>query len=331
MIPANDLKYLDNNYFFKTKNPLFAKTLEFCRKASKCNANILLSGESGTGKEVLAKYIHCTGNRKSGNFVAINCTAYSETLLESELFGHEQGSFTGATATKQGKIEIAQNGTLFLDEVGDISVQSQTKLLRVIETKAFERIGSNVNMEIDFHLVSATNVNIKQAIVDDKFREDFFYRISTIVINVPPLREHREDLPYLIQMFLQKASDENNIPIKRIEKKVLDFLYSYDYPGNVRELKNIIDRMVVFSQDGVITDDGLPIMFSYYKNKSDQPEEKDIYQEIIPLHEFKQKTERDYLNWVLDQTEGNVAKAARRLSISTRHLFNKINQLGLKR
>lgn len=351
MEKSNRLDILKSNFSLTTKNQNFEKTLGFCQKVANSNANVLLAGESGTGKEILAKYIHLCGNRCNETFVAVNCTSYSESLLESELFGHEQGSFTGATSSKKGKFETADKGTLFLDEVGDISAHTQVKLLRVLETKNVERIGSNVDRAIDFRLISATNVNLQHAIVKETFREDFFYRVSTIVIHVPPLRERPEDLPDLIDFFIKKSEAENNMKIHKIEAKARQFLQSYDYPGNIRELRNIIDRMVVFSENGVITEDGIPIMHSFYRVNpastgsnleapatdvnTDMAAATNSYQstqyELLPFREFKRKSERDYLEWVLGSVDWNVAEAARRLQISSRQLFNKINDLELKR
>ncbi len=323
------------NFFLETKSPIIRKTLDFCKKASLTNSNILLSGESGTGKEVLSRHIHNLGKRKDENFVAVNCSSFSDTLLESELFGHEKGAFTNAYDSKKGKIELADKGTLFLDEIGDTSTSTQIKLLRTLETKEVERIGSNSLKKIDFRLISATNVDLKDAIIKETFREDFFYRVSTIVITVPPLRERMEDLPDFISYFLAKYSAETGIEIHSIEDDVFDFLYEYDYPGNIRELKNIIERMVVFSENGIITRDGLPVMHSYYSPNCAANckilEKRDKFSEIISFDQFKRNSEKEYLTWVLSQVGGNVAEAARRLEISSRQIFNKINTLGIKK
>ncbi len=192
---------MKNKFFLNTKSPAFAECLEYCEKVANSNVNILLIGESGTGKDVAAKYIHFCSERDSHEMVAVNCSAFTETLLESELFGYEQGAFTGAIKSKQGKFELAHEGTLFLDEIGDTSLLTQVKLLGVIETKQFERIGSNKPMLIDFRLICATNKDLEQNIIDEKFREDFFYRISTIAIRIPPLRERKEDLNDMIAFF----------------------------------------------------------------------------------------------------------------------------------
>lgn len=323
-----------NTYMMSSYNDSYNKMLLQCEKVAKSKANVLLIGESGTGKEVAARYIHLCSNRSANNFTAVNCSSFTESLLESELFGYEQGSFTGAVKSKQGKFELADNGTLFLDEVGEINLSTQVKLLRVLETKKVERLGSNKEKLIDFRLISATNKDLTNEVLANNFREDFFYRISSIVIRVPSLRERKEDLNELINFLLKKSQKENEIAINYIEPEAKKFLHSYDYPGNIRELKSIIDRMVVLSNDGVITKDGIPIMFDIRKksNKStDDIQDFTSYDKVITLQDFKNKAESEYLQWVLDQTGGNVAEASRQLSISSRQLFNKINKYDLKK
>lgn len=318
---------MKKKFYLDTKSPAFAECLENCEKVASSNVNILLLGESGTGKDVAAKYIHFCSHRDSHEMVAVNCSAFTETLLESELFGYEQGAFTGAIKSKKGKFELAHEGTLFLDEIGDTSLLTQVKLLRVIETKQFERIGSNTPMLIDFRLICATNKDLEQNIIEEKFREDFFYRISTIAIRVPPLRERKEDLYDMVSFFLKQSCIENKREITYIEPEVNDFLYNYDYPGNIRELKNTIDRLVVLSEDGIIKKEELPILYAIGRRKNSST--KDSFDSIVPLKDFRKDTESKYLQWVLEQVNGNVAEAARRLDISSRQMFNKINEYEL--
>lgn len=331
-----------NEFCLKTNSPTFRKALDFCDKVADSDANILLIGESGTGKEVAARYIHKMSKRRNNNFVAVNCSAFSQTLLESELFGHEQGSFTGATKSREGKLESASGGTLFLDEIGETIPTTQIKLLRVIESKQVERIGSNVSRYIDFRLLSATNADLNSAIRSGEFREDFFYRISTIVIRIPPLRKRLEDLSSLISFFMEKAQAENRKTITHMIPEVRKFLYEYDYPGNVRELKNMIDRMVILSENGVVAADCLPILYSMGKAKDMQitlPCENPVISEpptpnfnrILPYRDYKKQTEASYLQWVLQQTNGNVTEAAKLLQMSQRQLYNKIQEYGLKK
>ena len=321
-------KTLMKNYSLVSNNQEYQKMLYFCEKAATTNANVLLIGESGTGKEVAAKYIHLCSQRNTKPFVAVNCSSFSDTLLESELFGYDQGAFTGANKSRIGRFEIANKGTLFLDEIGDVSLTTQVKLLRAIENKTIQRLGSNDEKIIDFRLISATNKILKEEVINDNFREDFFYRISTIVIKIPSLRERTEDLEDLIDFFLIKAQKEHGIKINSIDAEVKKFLYSYDYPGNIRELKNILDRMVIFSENGVITKSGIPVIFSIRK---EQPGNINAFNEIIPYKDFKKQSESVYLEWVLRQTNGNVAEASRKLNISSRQLFNKINEYKIKK
>lgn len=321
-----------SQYYLESKNPAFQKTMEFCERVADSSANILLIGESGSGKEVAAKYIHACSHRPSDAFVAVNCTAYSESLLESELFGHEQGAFTGASRARTGKFELAHHGTLFLDEIGDLSLTIQTKLLRTLETKQIEKIGSNIRKDLDFHLITATNQDLPSLIGEGLFRADFFYRISTIAIHIPSLRERQEDLPDLIAYFLDRTQKENRITIRSIHPKVREFLQNYEYPGNIRELKNIIERMVILSDRGTITEDALPILCNIgeKEKQADFQEETCLPDEILPWKEYKIWSEMAYLKWVLRQCNDNVAEAARRLGISSRQIFNKIQEYHLR-
>lgn len=322
-------------FTFKTKSAVYQRALDNCIKVASSNVNVLLSGESGCGKEIFAMYIHAHSPRCKGPFVPVNCSAFTESLLESELFGHEQGAFTGASSMKRGKFEMADKGSLFLDEVGDLDVLTQLKLLRTLETKKTERIGSNVQHNIDFRLISATHQNMYEGILQDRIREDFFYRISTIVIKVPSLRERPEDLPTLIDYFIEKTSTEHNIPIVGIDPEPLEFLYTYAYPGNIRELKSIIERMVILSEKNIITSDGIPEMFAYSKKTLKKSSEEIptalSFTEMMPFRAYKQKAEAAYLQWALDQKGGNVTAAAKQLEITPRQFFNKIRELGLKR
>jgi DNA-binding NtrC family response regulator len=312
----------------KSNNEKFKKSVEIAAKAAKSDVNILILGESGVGKEVFAKYIHYCSERSKEIFVPVNCHSYSESLLESELFGHEKGAFTGAINSRSGKFEEASRGTLFLDEVGDIPIDIQVKLLRTIENKTVEKIGSNVTKKVDFRLISATNKNLQADIFNGSFREDFFYRISTIVIEIPPIRERREDLKMLIEFFMEQISKQFGKEIYYIEKEVENFLYSYDYPGNVRELKNILDRLIVLSENGIIATENLPICFGY-KKKENYACSTEL--EIMPLREIRKEFEKEYIRQVLEYYGGNQTQAAKILEISRRQLVNKIEEYGLRK
>ncbi|MDW7672718.1 MAG: sigma-54 dependent transcriptional regulator [Bacillota bacterium] len=305
-----------------TRNKAFARSLEIAEKAAKSHVNLLLVGESGVGKEVFARFIHTHSFRVNGPFVPVNCYSFSDGLLESELFGHEKGAFTGAVGSRMGRFEAADGGTLFLDEVGEISRDTQVKLLRVLESKSIERIGSNQPITLDFRLVSATNTDLEECVALGGLREDFFYRISTIVIRIPPLRERKEDLESLISFFVRMAEEEHGIAISGMDDEVAHFLMAYDYPGNVRELKSIIERMVVLSDKGRLVKDGLPICTNYrLHGKIDHNKEATM---IKPLREKRREFEETYIRRVLEHCGGNITEAAKKLQISRRQLFNKL-------
>lgn len=330
----NDLsKKLNNNkgiklsdeYILETNSRVYKKVLRIAEKAAKSNSNVLILGESGVGKEVIAKYIYKCSERRKSKFVDINCHSFSETLLESELFGHEKGAFTGAQEKRIGRFELADGGVLFLDEIGNISMNAQSKLLKAIENKKIERIGSNKSIYVDFRLITATNKNLKEEISKEQFREDLFYRIGTIVINIPPLRERREDIEILVNFFVNKYSIEMNKEIIGIEDEIKEFFRNYTFPGNVRELKNIIERLIVLSEDGILRYSDLPLKPNDYKANISIFDD-----EIMHLREIRKEAESNYIRKVLEICDYNVSESARKLGISRRQLFNKINEYKLK-
>lgn len=317
-----------NNYLLQAENPsqsnligknkAFKKILDIAERAAKSNVNILLLGESGVGKEVFAQYIHACSERSSRLFIPVNCHALPESMIESELFGHERGSFTGANQLRKGKFEAADGSTIFLDEIGDITKSFQVKLLRTLETKTIERIGSNNQMYVDFRLITATNCDIHKAVQDGDFREDLYYRISTITIEVPPLRERKDDIPEFISFFIREISEEQKKKITKIEDTVMDFLLDYQYPGNVRELRNIIERMVTLSEDGVITENLLPVR----RDVSNQST-------YDSLKEARSAAEKKYIEQALKENADNITRTAEKLQISRRQLFNKLQEYGI--
>ncbi|SNS61437.1 DNA-binding transcriptional response regulator, NtrC family, contains REC, AAA-type ATPase, and a Fis-type DNA-binding domains [Anaerovirgula multivorans] len=311
------------NFMLETNNSTYKNIIHIAKKAALSNSNILILGESGVGKEVLARYIHNHSNRRKDLFMAVNCHSFSHSILESELFGHEKGAFTGATQRRRGRFEAANGSTLFLDEVGDMPLSTQVKLLRVIETKTIERMGSNQTIDVDFRLISATNQNLNKSIPEGSFRDDLFYRISTITIEIPPLRERKEDLKLYIDFFLKKSQGELKKEIHTIETDVMNFLLSYNYPGNVRELKNIIERLVVLSENGVIRKCDLPEVKKFFANTLD-------IDPIKPLKDIRREIESQYIEKVLESCGYNISEAAKLLVISRRQLFNKITEYGLK-
>lgn len=312
--------------YLKSENPAFQKILKLCQQVAPTDINVLILGESGVGKEVIARYIHKLSTRSSSHFVAVNCQVFSEGTLESELFGHEKGAFTGASEKRIGRFEAANLGTLFLDEIGDIPLYLQGKILRVLENKEIERVGSNKSIELDFRLISATNKDIEEEIKEGIFREDLLYRINTVTITIPPLRERKEDLPKLIEFFVRKIATEQKKKITEIDPWTLDFLKTYDYPGNVRELKNLLERMVALSEDGVL----------HMKDFSTQAQNDKIVEEeenkvVLPLRAARGMFEKEHIERALAKTDGNVAAAAEILEITKRQLWNKISEYDIKR
>ena len=310
--------------FTMSKNEKFLSLLEMCRRTADSGINILLLGESGVGKEVIANYIHRLSNRRQEPFVAVNCQVFPEGVIESELFGHEKGAFTGAVELRIGKFEQANFGTLFLDEIGDLPLATQGKLLRAIESRQIERIGSNKAIHLSANFISATNKDIEKQILANSFREDLFYRINTLTLKIPPLRQRREDLPELINFFVGKIEVDQKKKISRIDDEVMDFLLDYDYPGNVRELKNIVERMIALSKDGRVT---VSEILMPIKGEGEGP-----YchgSEVMPLKRARESFESSFITRALRRNRGNVARTAMELNISARQLWNKISQYGI--
>jgi two-component system NtrC family response regulator len=240
------------------KSKVMRQVYEIIEKVAQTRASVLISGESGTGKELIARAIHFNSPRRDKPFISVNCSALSETLLESELFGHERGAFTGAVTQRKGRFELAHGGTLFLDEVGDMSPALQVKLLRVLQEMKFERVGGTKTLQVDARLVTASNRELEREVELGRFREDFYYRLKVVHIKVPPLRERRDDIPLLVHHFLEKAAKANAIPVKSVSQEALKYLYQYDWIGNVRELENVIERAVILCDADDIGPQDLP-------------------------------------------------------------------------
>lgn len=296
--------------------------IHLAQKASKEDSTILITGESGTGKEIFANAIHAESPRNDKPFIKVNCAAIPENLLESELFGYEAGAFTGASKLKLGKFELASGGTIFLDEIGDMSPMLQAKLLRVIQEREIERIGGTKSIKIDVRIISATNRDLLELISSGAFREDLYFRLNVININIPPLRERREDIPALTKVYIDYFNRKFHKNIKGVTKKASDMLFSYDWPGNVRELMNILERTILMSQGEWITDDLLRPYFDQLKIKTNSKET------IIPLAEM----EKDLIKKALKEYGTSVEakrKAAKALKISLATLYNKIKKYGI--
>ena len=320
---------LNGNFMLESRNKEYRQMMELAERAAQSDSNILILGESGTGKEVLASFIHQKSKRKEANFMELNCQALSESILESELFGHEKGAFTGADRRRIGLFEASNGGTLFLDEIGGVSVNLQAKLLKAIENKQIYRLGSSTPINVDFRLITATNHNLRKDMGDGSFRDDLFYRISTIVLELPPLRERPEDIPLFIQYFFDKYQREMNKRITDVENSVKELLAGYSYPGNVRELKNIIERLVVLSEKGEIREAYLPsdVVKNQRTARQVQSEAMDL---TISLKEYRGKVEKAYIASLLERYPKDMNKVAEILDISRRQLFNKLVEYELK-
>lgn len=316
----------DSEIILRSKSPVYRDLLETCKQVAGSDINVLLLGESGAGKEVVARYIHELSARKNQHFVPVNCQVFSEGTLESELFGHEKGAFTGASEKHIGRFETANHGTLFLDEIGDIPLRLQGKLLRVLENKEIERVGGSKSIGLDIRLISATNKALEKQIEQGDFREDLLYRINTISITVPPLRERKEDLPLLIDTLLRRIEKDQKKKILEIDPLTMDFLYQYDYPGNVRELKNLLERMVALSEDGVLRSRG----FSGSPSAVASAAAARTPQAVLPLRTARGIFEKEHIENALAATDGNVAAAAKLLEITKRQLWNKIAEYKIR-
>lgn len=295
------------------------KILELISKVAKSESTVLITGESGTGKELVARLIHKKSNRAEAPFIVVNCAAIPENLIESALFGHERGAFTGALDRKIGKFELADSGTIFLDEVGCLNSPMQAKFLRVLENNTIERVGSNKSIRINVRVLSATNLDLKKAISNNSFREDLFYRLNVIPIYVPPLKERKEDIPLLLKYFLNKYNRELNKNIRGFDNEAVEMLNGYNWPGNIREVQNLVERIAVLAEGNeYITKEEIPLL-----NEKKIAGGKNLKN---ALDDF----EREYIKKVLFETEGNQSKASEILGINRTTLIAKMRKLGLK-
>ena len=302
---------------------------EMIKRVGPTDATVLIYGESGTGKELVAKAIHATSHRKDKRFLAVNCAALPEPLLESEMFGHVKGSFTGASSNKEGLFEAAKGGTIFLDEIGSIPLNIQGKLLRVLQEKEVRRVGSNETIKTDARVLAATNVRLETLLEEGKFREDLYYRISVIPIEIKPLRERSEDiLPLAYHVLQRECKDRPNVP--ELLPEVASVLESYDWPGNVRELENAIRHAITFARNEKITRDVLPQKIAQTKIlPPTQSQERDIdIERCKSLKAFLRSKEKEYLNQILTHTQGDKEKAAKALKISLATLYRKLPEDG---
>jgi two-component system response regulator AtoC len=298
-------------------------------KVAKADATVLITGESGTGKELVAEALHYNSNRRSGPIVKVSCAALPETLLEAELFGHEKGSFTGAQAQRRGRFELADKGTIFLDEIGEMSLPMQTKLLRVLQDRKIERVGSSLPIKVDIRIICATNKDLQRQVEAQKFRDDLFYRLNVINIHMPPLRERKEDIPALVEHFLAKHRYSATAQPAAISEEALKRLMEYEWPGNVRELENVVERAVVLSRGQIITSRELPFGEHEAGDHDDEGGEE-ISSEKSYFKKSVAQFEKDLIMKALRDANGNRSKAAEMLGIYRRLLYAKIKEYALE-
>lgn len=289
--------------------------------AAQSNSRVLITGESGSGKELVARLLHSMGSRAEKPFVEVNCAAMPHELIESELFGHEKGSFTGALEKKKGKFELADKGTLFLDEIGDMSLQTQAKVLRVIETQEFQRVGGSANIRVDVRIIAATNKNLSEEVKKGAFRDDLFFRLNVIPIAVPPLRERKEDIPLLVEHFIQSLAVEYGQPPKKMTPDALRSLQEYSWPGNIRELKNLIERLVIMTPSTVIS--ARDFFLAGRHEGSD-------YFSYRNLKEAREAFEKDFITRKLEENGWNISKTAEILDIERSNLHRKIKAYNIQ-
>jgi len=310
-------------------SPAMQEVYKTVGKVAKADATVLITGESGTGKELVAEALHYNSNRRSGPIVKVSCAALPETLLEAELFGHEKGSFTGAMTQRRGRFEMADKGTIFLDEIGEMSLPMQTKLLRVLQERKIERVGSSLPIKVDIRIICATNKDLQRQVEQQKFRDDLFYRLNVINIHMPPLRDRKEDIPALVEHFLAKHRYSATAQPAAISEEALKRLMEYDWPGNVRELENVVERAVVLSRGQIITSRELP-----FGDHETGDHEEDGGDEVSVEKSFFKKSvaqfEKDLIMKALRDATGNRSKAAEMLGIYRRLLYAKIKEYGLE-
>jgi DNA-binding NtrC family response regulator len=308
------------------RHPEMVRLYETITAIAATPATVLITGESGTGKELVARAIHQLSDRRAQPFVAMNVAAIPDTLLESDLFGHEKGAFTGAHARKLGKFELAQGGTVFLDEIGSLRLDLQTKLLRVLQEREIERLGGSRPIPVDVRVLAATNVNLRQAVRDHVFRDDLYYRLNVVPVALPPLRERRDDIPHLVEHFVAKLARQCNRDVRGVSEGALDVLVRYDWPGNVRELENVIHRAVVLTRGRVINLQDVPLDVAMPETGSRMNEDSGL-----PLRDACDRFERQYVLRVLDQVQWNVSRAARMLGVHRNTILAKLSAWGVQR
>jgi DNA-binding NtrC family response regulator len=316
-------KALKRQFEFKdlvSKSPKMEAVFDLARTAAKSNSTVLILGESGTGKELLARAIHAESPRQDGPFVGVSCAALTESLLESELFGHEKGAFTGAAASARGKFEIAAGGSLFLDEIGDISPKLQLDLLRVLDAREFRRVGGSQLIKTDVRILAATNRDLKKLVESGAFREDLYYRLNVIPVTLPPLRERKEDIPLLVEHFLAQSRTEMGKPLEGVSAEAMEMLMAHDWPGNVRELRNVLERGAVMARGPIITPMELELALPTLPTGATATDSSDSLRDV----------ERKHIVAMLKQQNWNITRSAKALGIDRVTLYNKIKRYQIR-
>ena len=309
-------------------SPIISKIKETIDRVAPTDARVLVTGSNGTGKELVARWIHEKSNRAGGPIIEVNCAAIPSELIESELFGHEKGSFTGAMKQRAGKFEQANGGTLFLDEIGDMSHSAQAKVLRALQEGKITRVGGEKDISVDVRIIAATNKDLLSEIEEGHFREDLYHRLSVILIHVPSLKERKEDIPQLVELFLREISEEYKMPVSpRMSRKAVEELQKLEWRGNVRELHNVIERLVIMS-DGEITENEV---MSFAVPRKSRRTEDSIFDRYEKFQDFKDYSEREFIEKKLRKNNWNITKTAEEIDIQRSHLYNKIEKYGLKR
>ncbi len=316
---------MKGKYNLTGESPAICELRDTIGRVAPTQATVLIIGENGTGKELVARAIHHLSPRNKRPLLEVNCAAIPDELIESELFGHERGAFTGASERRRGRFDLANNGTLFLDEIGDMSLKTQAKTLRILEEQRFERVGGTKTIQVDVRIIAATNKDLKQEIAEGWFREDLYYRLNVIPVHVPPLRDRTEDIPLLVEDFLEEFALESSIERKRVADEVIVAMQGYAWPGNVRELKNFIERLVILVPDDVIQLDHLPSTFI-------QPADKAAASQALDQPSFRMakiQFEKEYLRKKLGEHGWNVSQTAVAIGIERSHLHRKIKAYGV--
>jgi two-component system nitrogen regulation response regulator NtrX len=318
------------DYEMTGTSPPMAKLKEQIRLVAPTNASVLIAGENGTGKELVARSIHFCSLRRDKPFVEINCAAIPEELIESELFGHEKGAFTGAVAQKKGKFDLADGGTIFLDEIGDMSLKTQAKVLRILQERKFERVGGTKTVEVDVRVIAATNKNLEGEIKTGNFREDLFYRLNVVPFTVPPLRDRKEDIPLLIEHFLQLFRRREGREEKHFSPDAVELMKNYDWPGNVRELKNIIERLIIMTPGANINVEDLPpYMANVDAGRGAVPPRPGNVLECSTLREAREEFEKEFILQKLEENNWNVSKTAEIIELERSNLYRKMKSYGI--